>query len=68
MEDFDFIRKLRKNKIKYKVINNDLIVSARKYEKNSYLKVNVVNLFAFVLFLLKVDPAKIKYYYNTLLN
>lgn len=68
MEDFDFTRRLRKKGIKYQIIKNDLIVSARKYEKNSYLKVNIVNLFVFVLFTIRMSPQRIKSIYGKLLQ
>lgn len=68
MEDFDMIKRVRKNKINYSVIDNPLTVSARKYENNSYLKVNLVNLAAMIMFKLGIAPKKIKSFYTSKLS
>ncbi|MFZ1704532.1 MAG: hypothetical protein WAT79_09290, partial [Saprospiraceae bacterium] len=60
MEDFSFFRKIKKQKIAYCLINLPAKVSSRKYENNSYLKVNFTNLVAFILFSLKVPSVYIK--------
>lgn len=52
MEDFDLVRRIRK-KHKFKVIPKQILVSARKYETNSWLRVQLVNLLVFGLFFLK---------------
>lgn len=49
MEDFEFIRRLRERNT-FKIIRKDALVSARKYEGNSYLKVNLVNFVVFMMF------------------
>ncbi len=67
MEDFDLIRRIRK-KHKFKVIPKHILVSARKYETNSWLRVQLVNLLVFVLFFLKTPPSKLKYMYSKLLD
>jgi hypothetical protein len=51
MEDFDLYRKAKKSGSKFCIIDNPLLVSARKYEKNSWLKVNLVNLRIFILYI-----------------
>ena len=43
MEDYDFISRARKE-FKFKIIPKNVIVSARKYDTNSYLKVQLANL------------------------
>ncbi|PHR46088.1 MAG: glycosyl transferase [Fluviicola sp.] len=63
MEDFDFIRRARKN-FKFKIIPKDVLVSARKYEHNSYFKVNVVNLWSYWTFMLGGSPERIKMNYK----
>ena len=63
MEDFDFIKRARK-KFKFKIIPKDVIVSARKYDKNSYLKVNLVNLWSYWTFMLGGSPKRIKMNYK----
>ena len=50
MEDFEFFERMKKGKIRYKIIKNDLIVSARKYQHNSYARVNLSNLLLVTLF------------------
>lgn len=51
MEDFDFIRRVRK-KEKFKIIPKSVVVSARKYDHNSYLKVNMINLVSYWMFMM----------------
>jgi rSAM/selenodomain-associated transferase 2 len=63
MEDFDFIRRARK-RTKFKLLNNSVLVSARKYAKNSYTKVQWANLNAFLMFYFGVPPQKIKEMYQ----
>lgn len=60
MEDFEFFDRLKKHKIPYKIINNDLIVSARKYKYNSYLRVNFSNMLLMILYKLRYSPKKLK--------
>jgi len=50
MEDFKLFHKALKMGLKYKIVTNDVVVSARKYEKNSYLRVNFSNLVAFTMY------------------
>ena len=67
MEDFDFIRRARK-KTKFKSLDKSVLVSARKYEKNSYLAVQTANLSAFLMFYFGAPPQKIKDMYNRKLS
>ena len=67
MEDYDIIIRARK-KHPFKIIPKDVLVSARKYDHNSYLKVNIANLLAFMMFYAKVDHDKIIKVYKKLLN
>ncbi|PRY87205.1 TIGR04283 family arsenosugar biosynthesis glycosyltransferase [Mongoliibacter ruber] len=67
MEDFDIVRRIRK-KYRFKVIPKQILVSARKYETNSWLRVQLVNLLVFGLFFLKIHPLKLKNIYSKLLN
>lgn len=50
MEDFEFFRRMKRNRISYTIVKKNLMVSARKYRKNSYLRVNLSNLLLLVLF------------------
>ncbi|RME94883.1 MAG: glycosyltransferase [Bacteroidetes bacterium] len=47
MEDFDLVRRAKRAGYRHRLICNDAKVSARKYEKNSWLRVNLVNLWVF---------------------
>lgn len=67
MEDYDIIVRARKTE-KFKIIPKDVIVSARKYDYNSYLKVNIANLLAFGMYYAKMDHERIIRVYRKLLN
>nr|MBC7612767.1 TIGR04283 family arsenosugar biosynthesis glycosyltransferase [Pseudopedobacter sp.] len=67
MEDYDIIIRARK-KNKFKIIPKNVIVSARKYDYNSYLKVNIANLAAFMMYYTNVDHDKILKFYRKMLN
>lgn len=67
MEDFELVRRIRQNS-DFHVLPNEMTVSARKYEVNSWLKVQLANFMAFSLFLLKVKPARIKSLYLNFLS
>lgn len=68
MEDFEFFRRMKKNNIPYTIIKNDLVVSARKYETNSYLKVNASNLILVLLFKFGYSSKKLKALHHKLLK
>ena len=68
MEDFEFFERMKKNNVRYKIIKNDLIVSARKYTNNSYLRVNLSNLLLVILFKMGYPPEKLKSLHNRLLR
>lgn len=67
MEDFDFIRRARKE-YKFKIIPKNVLVSARKYKHNSYFKVNIVNLYSYWKFMLGGSPESIKSFYKKTLK
>mgnify|MGYP006266298999 CR=1 FL=1 len=62
MEDFDLVRKLMRRK-RFKVIPKQITVSARKYEKNGWLKIQIANLIAFTMFRFNTDPRRIRDFY-----
>ncbi len=66
MEDYDFLLRLRKQHT-FVVIPKNITVSARKYQRHSWLRVQVANLTAFILFFLRVSPSKIKLVYRKFL-
>ncbi len=68
MEDFEFFKRMKKNKIPYTIIKNDLVVSARKYESNSYLRVNLSNLLLVILFKLGYPSQKLRFLHDKLLR
>ncbi|MBF9236319.1 TIGR04283 family arsenosugar biosynthesis glycosyltransferase [Hymenobacter sp. BT683] len=67
MEDFEIIIRIRKV-ASFFIVPQDVRVSARKYETNSWLRVQVANLTAFSLFFLKVSPVRIARTYKAMLN
>ncbi|AWM34963.1 TIGR04283 family arsenosugar biosynthesis glycosyltransferase [Hymenobacter nivis] len=67
MEDFDIIQRIRKA-APFFIVPQDVVVSARKYETNGWLRVQLANLTAFSLFFLKVPPPRIARTYKALLN
>jgi rSAM/selenodomain-associated transferase 2 len=67
MEDYDIIIRARK-KYSFKIIPKDVLVSARKYDQNSYLKVNVANFLVFMMFYAKFDHDRIIKVYKKMLN
>lgn len=67
MEDFDIIVRIRAAG-RFCIIPKDVIVSARKYEENSWLRVQIANLTAFSLFFMNVTPVRIAQTYRRMLN
>ncbi len=67
MEDFDIISRIRAV-ARFCIIPKDVIVSARKYETNSWLRVQVANLTAFSLFFMDVSPVRIAKTYRKMLR
>lgn len=68
MEDFEFFGRMKKQKIPYTIVKNDLVVSARKYECNSYLRVNLANFLLVILFKLGYPGDKLKTLHNKLIR
>lgn len=67
MEDFDIIVRIREVAT-FCIIPKDVIVSARKYEANSWLRVQVANLTAFSLFFMNISPVHIARTYKRMLR
>ncbi|GAA3926040.1 TIGR04283 family arsenosugar biosynthesis glycosyltransferase [Hymenobacter algoricola] len=67
MEDFEIIIRIRRQ-ARFLIVPQEVLVSARKYEANGWLRVQVANLTAFSLFFLKVAPARIARTYKAMLN
>lgn len=64
MEDFDFVWRAKKRKYTIHLVKKRALVSARKYEQNSYLKVQLVNAFTFLAFRWGVSPHKLANWYR----
>ncbi|MEM6379205.1 MAG: TIGR04283 family arsenosugar biosynthesis glycosyltransferase, partial [Bacteroidota bacterium] len=59
MEDFDFVWRAKKRKYTMHLVKKRALVSARKYEQNSYLKVQLVNALTFMAFRWGFSPEKL---------
>ncbi len=67
MEEYDFMKKARKEN-RFKVIQKDTLVSARKYDHNSYARVNFANFIAFNMWRLNFNRNRILSAYKSLLH
>ncbi len=67
MEDFEIIIRIRQV-ARFLIVPKDVLVSARKYDSNSWLRVQLANLTAFSLFFLKVSPTRIARTYKAMLH
>jgi rSAM/selenodomain-associated transferase 2 len=69
MEEYDFVRRARKLGYKLAIIPAKCIVSARKYEQNSYLRVQIANLIVYNLWAWGwVKPTGLRAIYRKLLS
>lgn len=68
MEDFEFFRRMKKQGIRYTIIKNDLIVSARKYKDNSYIRINLTNFLLVLLFKFGYPAHKLKNLHDRLIK
>ena len=67
MEDYDFLIRARK-KHPFVIMNGDAVVSSRKYEENSYFRVNISNFIVFKLYQMGVSPEKLDGIYKRLIK
>ncbi|MEJ7644912.1 MAG: TIGR04283 family arsenosugar biosynthesis glycosyltransferase [Chryseolinea sp.] len=67
MEDYDLIRRIMR-KSPFKVFPKRILVSARKYETNSWIRVQFANLTAFMMFYLRRNPSQIRKAYKKMLK
>ena len=67
MEDFEMIQRIRRQ-ARFLLVPQDVLVSARKYETNGWLRVQVANLTAFSLYFLRVSPGRIARTYKAMLR
>lgn len=68
MEDYDLLDRLAEHNLSLKIIPKSVGVSARKYEANSYLKVQLANLKAMKMYKNGEDPSAIKKFYSDTLK
>jgi rSAM/selenodomain-associated transferase 2 len=66
MEDFEFFSRVKNSNLKYKILKKKAIVSARKYKKHNYFKINWVNLRMLIAFYLKQSPQRLMEKYNAM--
>ncbi|QKG55772.1 glycosyltransferase family 2 protein [Hymenobacter sp. BRD128] len=67
MEDFEIIQRIRRV-ASFHIVPLNVVVSARKYETNGWLRVQLANLTAFAMYFLKLPPPRIARTYKLLLN
>ena len=67
MEDYEFIIRARK-KYRFKIIPKNIIVSARKYDNNSYLRVNLANAVVLWMYFRGAPQQKLIDTYKAIIN
>ena len=67
MEDFELVKRIKKYS-NFLILPEIVTVSARKYSTNSWMKVQLLNAWAFILFMTNSDPKKIKSVYQNRLQ
>ncbi len=67
MEDFEFLKRI-KDRYPFRIIPKSIVVSARKYETNSYWRVQLANFLAFNMFRFGVSPQRIASMYKWMLG
>ncbi len=67
MEEYDLLIKMQ-SKYPFKIIKNNAIVSARKYNENGYLRVQIANLVVFNMYLFNYSQEAMVEMYNKLLR
>lgn len=66
MEDFDFFERMKKATDHWSLLENPAIVSARKYKKNNYLKIQFINLITFMKYKMGFSQTRLLSSYNKL--
>lgn len=64
MEEYDLLQRAKAKGLKFALIQDDVLVSPRKYDENSYLSVNWANFLAFRSFKKGVDVETIYHDYH----
>ena len=68
MEEYDLLQRASSKGYTYFLMPSEVLVSARKYHGNSWLRVNFANVVAMTLFRFHASPVKIKKIYSSLLK
>ena len=68
MEEYDLLKKAKSHGERYHLLEGQTIVSARKYEGRSWLKVQLANTVAMLMWRAGVDSEKIKKRYKKMLG
>lgn len=68
MEDYEFFGRMKRKGVRYRIIKRNLLVSARKYENNSYVRVNLSNLLLVILFKFGCSSDKLKNLHDKLIH
>jgi len=68
MEDYSILQKVKKRKENFRVIPKNVIVSSRKYDENSYWKVQYANYIAYNMFKKGKSQEEIKKKYKQLIK
>ncbi len=66
MEDYDLIQKIQSEAM-FRIIPKNATVSARKYDNNSYFRVNFVNLVVFLMYLAGLSQETMDHAYRNLI-
>lgn len=67
MEDFEIVKRIRKS-YSFKIIPKSMIVSARKYRDNNWMKIQMANFLVFTMFAAHSSPEKMKTVYKKLIH
>lgn len=67
MEDYEIIQRIQK-RFSFRIIPKNVIVSSRKYDTNSWLKVQFANFAVFMMYFLNRPPEQIVALYKKMLN
>lgn len=67
MEEYYFIKRAKKQRYPFKIIPKDVLVSARKYDVNGYMRVQIANFIAFNMFRFGFSQHRIAHAYRALL-
>jgi rSAM/selenodomain-associated transferase 2 len=68
MEEYELLKKAKKAKIHFKILKGKTLVSTRKYQANSYLRVSIANLIVFTAWRFGVKHVILRRLYNTLIK